>query len=269
MHGNTPSQLGNLGIFDQSHWFGSVDDTGALAVIALAFVVGGLVKGLIGGGLPSVVVPIMAMVIEPVLAATLTLVPVIATNVWQVLDGRLLLPVLRRFWVFILMLFLGVAAGTQILIGLPGQTAALMIGMVVVCVSPIPVLTHRFHVSERRETFLNPVMGGAIGLLGGTTVIFTPALIYLSMLRLDKNLYVSVAAVTAICSMVPLYLGLGYSSELTWDTVRFSVVLLMPTAIGFLAGRALRDAVSQQVFRLILTTSLVLIGVALIFKGLI
>ena len=40
-------------------------DTGVMLVVAVAFVVGGLVKGLIGGGLPSVVVPMMAMVIDP------------------------------------------------------------------------------------------------------------------------------------------------------------------------------------------------------------
>jgi uncharacterized membrane protein YfcA len=227
-----------------------------------------LVKGLIGGGLPSIVVPIMAFVVDPAFAAAVTLIPVAATNIWQALDGRLLIPVLRRFWIFFLALFFGVAAGSQILVGLPPQTAALLIGTAVVLLSPIPLLAHRFAISPRRETLLNPIVGGAVGILGGTTVIFTPVLVYFAMLRLDKNFYVSAAAATAICSMVPLYVGLGLSNVLNWEAVRFSVVLLAPTTAGFLLGRALRGAVSQRVFRLILTGSFVLFGIGLIFKGL-
>ncbi len=244
-----------------------MEETGILIVIAAAFVVGGLVKGLIGGGLPSIVVPIMAIVVDPVFAAAVTLIPVTATNIWQALDGKLLVPVLRRFWAFYIALFVGVAAGSQVLVGLPPQTAALLIGFAVVFASPIPLFAHRFAVPSSREKLLNPAMGGVMGILGGTTVIFTPTLVYFAMLRLDKNFYVATAAVTAICSMVPLYLGLGFSAALTWESVRFSVVLLGPTMLGFIAGRALRGYISQQLFRLILTVSLILLGIGLIYKG--
>ena len=210
----------------------------------------------------------MAIVVDPVFAAAVTLIPVAATNVWQVLDERLVRPVLRRFWLFFLTLFMGVVAGSQILVRLPPQSAALLIGIAVVCLSPIPLVAHRLTLSSRREAVLNPLVGSAIGVLGGATVIFTPALIYLAALRLEKNLYVAAAAAAAICSMVPLYLGLGLSAALTWETVRFSTVLLAPTMAGYLAGRGLRAVISQRVFRMILVASLVLLGIALIYKGL-
>ena len=254
-------------IVELTPWLGSIDDNSVLAIIALAFVVGGLVKGLIGGGLPSVVVPIMAIVVDPALAAAVTLVPVAATNLWQAADGRLFMPVVRRFWVFLAALFLGVAVGSQILVGLPPPTAALLIGIAVVVLSPIPLAAHRFEVSPSRELTLNPLVGGVLGLLGGATVIFSPALVYFAMLRLDKNLYVATAAIAALCSMFPLYLGLGFADTLTWDVVRFSTILLVPTMVGFILGRALRGSISQRAFRLILTASLVLLGFGLIIKG--
>ncbi len=210
----------------------------------------------------------MAVVVDPAFAAAVTLIPVAATNLWQAVDGRLLGVVLRRFWTFYLALFFGVVAGSQILVGLPPQTAALLIGFAVVLLSPLPLASHRYSVSTRKEPLLNPVMGGLMGVLGGTTVIFTPTLVYFAMLRIDKNLYVTAAAVTAIASMVPLYLGLGFSAALTWETVRFSLVLLVPTMAGYLVGRALRGAISQRTFRLILTASLVLLGIGLVYKGL-
>lgn len=267
LHKGNPSLRKDNAIFDLSLWLGSVDDTSTLIVIAVAFLAGGLVKGLVGGGLPSIVVPVMAIVVDPAFAAAVTLVPVAATNVWQALDGRLLRVVLRRFWIFYVALFIGVAVGSQILVGLPPQTAAFVIGVAVVLLSPIPLATHYFYISPRKESICNPLMGGLLGLLGGATVIFTPVLVYFAALRLDKNLYVAGAAVTAICSMVPLYLGLGFSDTLNWEAVRFSVVLLAPTMAGYLVGRSLRGAISQRTFRLVLTASLVSVGIGLVYKG--
>ena len=235
--------------------------------MVVAFIIGGLVKGLIGGGLPSIVVPIMAVVVDPVFAAAVTLIPVAVTNVWQVLDERLLGTVLRRFWSFFLTLAAGVALGSQILVRLPPESAALLIGIAVVCLSPAPMVAHRLALTSRREAMLNPLMGSAIGVLGGATVIFTPALVYLAALRLDKSLYVAAAAATAICSLVPLYLGLGFSAALSAEIVRLSLALLAPTMVGYLAGRALRTLIPQRVFQGILTVSLVLLGIGLIYKA--
>ena len=67
--------------------------------------------------------------------------------------------------------------------------------------------------------------------------------------------------------MVPLYLGLGFSDTLNLEAVRFSVVLLAPTMAGYLVGRSLRGAISQRTFRLVLTASLVSVGIGLVYKG--
>ena len=239
-----------------------------LLVIVGAFLIGGLVKGLIGGGLPSIAVPIMALVVDPVYAAAVTLIPTMATNIFQAVDGQRLLSVLSRFWTYYLCLTIGVVAGSQILVGLPPQTAALLIGFAVVLMSPVAVASNRFSVSTKNESWLNPVIGGSAGVLGGTTVIFTPVLIYFATLRIDKDTYVTAAALTAIFCMVPLYLGLGFSSALSWEIARVSLILLLPTMAGYFAGRALRGAISERMFRVILTASLMLVGVGLIYKGL-
>ncbi len=242
--------------------------TSTFLTIVGAFLIGGLVKGLIGGGLPSIVVPIMALVVDPVYAAAVTVIPVMTTNIWQAVDGWRLLPVLRRFWTYYGCLAIGGAIGSQILVGLPPQIAALLIGFAVVLMSPVAIVSHRLHISARRESWLNPILGWLMGLVGGTTVIFTPTLIYFAALRIDKDSYVTAAALTAIFCMVPLYLGLGFSAALSWEIVRASLVLLLPTVVGYFAGRALRGAISQLTFRFILTASLVLIGIGLINKGL-
>ena len=257
-----------LAIFKPAYWLVTFTDSTVLLVVVVSFLIGGSVKGLIGGGLPSIVVPVMALFVEPAWAAAVTLIPVMATNIWQAVDGNRALAVLRRFWAYYLFLALGVAAGSQILVGLPPQTAALLIGVVVILMSPVAIVSNRFDVSEKRESWLNPCVGGAMGVIGGTTVIFTPALIYLAALRIDKDSYVTAVALAALFCMVPLYLGLGFSAVLSWEIARGSLVLMAPTMAGYFLGRRLRGTISERAFRMILTASLTTIGIGLVYKGL-
>ena len=70
-------------------------------------------------------------------------------------------------------------------------------GVMVILMSPVAIVSNRFDVSEKRESWLNPCVGGAMGVIGGTTVIFTPALVYLAALRIDKDSYVTAVALAA------------------------------------------------------------------------
>lgn len=261
--------MNGIAFLQTSYWLNTLPSGEVLAVVVASFLIGGLVKGLIGGGLPGIAVPIMALVVDPVYAAAVTLIPAMATNIYQAVDGKRMASVLRRFWPYYGCLALGVVAGSQILVGLPPHTAALLIGFAVVLMSPVAVVSNRFNISAKHEAWLNPTIGGSFGVLGGTTVIFTPVLIYLASLRIDKDTYVTAAALTAIFCMVPLYLGLGFSAALTWDVTRASLILLLPTMLGYFVGRALRGAISERAFRMILTASLVLVGIGLIYKGLV
>ena len=100
----------------------------AILVIATAFLLAGLVKGVVGGGLPAVAVPIMANVIAPAVAAAVTLMPVIVTNFWLLFQGGRFQEVMRRYWTFLVPLAGGSLIGAQILVTAPPATMALVIG---------------------------------------------------------------------------------------------------------------------------------------------
>jgi len=167
--------------------FGLAADT--LAIVAFAFLLAGLVKGVVGGGLPAVAVPIMAGFLEPALAAALTLVPVVATNVWLLFHGGLFAEVGRRYWPIYLTLAVGSAVGSQILVTAPPEAIALAIGSVVILLSPLPFIPARFAIPERTQRWLNPVAGAGMGVLGGATVMLAPVILYFVALRIDKNLF--------------------------------------------------------------------------------
>jgi uncharacterized membrane protein YfcA len=63
-------------------------DIGHLTFVALTFVLAGFVKGVIGLGLPTVGMGLLAIVMTPAQAAALLVAPSFITNVWQAVGTR-------------------------------------------------------------------------------------------------------------------------------------------------------------------------------------
>ena len=85
-----------------------------LAAITAIFVLAGFVKGVIGLGLPTVAMGLLALLMTPAQAAALLVVPSFLTNVWQAM-GPELIPLVRRLWPMLLGICAGVWAGGGLL----------------------------------------------------------------------------------------------------------------------------------------------------------
>lgn len=239
-----------------------------LLVIAAAFLFAGTVKGTIGAGVPLASIPILALVVEPALAVSLTVVPVIATNVWQALRGGHYREVLRRFRLFLGCLILGVVAGAQILATADPQAAKVVLGVFVAAVSLVQLVGGGFTVPDRARPWLDPAVGSASGVFGGMAGMMIPAVLYAAALRLPKHLVISLFALVALCGTAPLYVTLIANGVLRWPELAASAVAMLPTAAGLVLGTKIRDRISQRAFERCLFIGLIAVGLNLIRKGL-
>jgi uncharacterized membrane protein YfcA len=239
----------------------------AILVCALAFLAGGTAKGAVGGGLPAVAVPVMATVIEPAIAVSLTLVPVALANIWQALHGSHYREALTRYWPFTLAFGVGVAFGTQILVALDPRIMALAIGLLVVASAALQWFMKGVAIPDRATGWSDPAAGFATGLAGGATAMFAPIIVYFSARRPPKDIFVAQIALCMVCGSIPLYLTLALNRVLTWDEAGLSALAFAPAALGLAAGKWVRDRVSQQAFERLLLAALFALGLALIGKG--
>src|SRR5438309_6688604 len=69
-----------------------------LLLIAGAFLLAGFVKGVIGLGLPTVSMGLLAATMPPAQALAIVIVPAVVTNIWQTFVGPYLRDILRRLW---------------------------------------------------------------------------------------------------------------------------------------------------------------------------
>ncbi|MEM8743195.1 MAG: sulfite exporter TauE/SafE family protein [Pseudomonadota bacterium] len=239
-----------------------------LLICALAFIGGGVAKGAVGGGLPAVAVPIMATVIEPAMAVALTFVPVALSNIWQALQGQHYHAALKLYWPFTLAFGLGIAAGTQVLVALDPKTMALAIGILVILSALLQWRLKGFVISQASARWSDPICGLGLGVMSGATAMFAPLIVYFSARRPDKDVFIAQIALCMVFGSIPLYATLSLKNVLGWDEVLLSGIAFLPAAAGLLAGKWIRDHMSQETFRSMLLVALGLLGLALIAKGL-
>jgi uncharacterized protein len=98
-----------------------------LAAIASTFALAGFVKGVIGLGLPTVAMGLLAVVMTPAQAAALLVVPSFITNVWQAM-GPEFLPLVRHLGPMLLGICAGTWAGAGLLSADGGAPASVGLG---------------------------------------------------------------------------------------------------------------------------------------------
>ena len=76
--------------------------------IAAVFLLAGFVKGVIGLGLPTVSMGLLAVTMPPSQALAIVIVPAIVTNIWQTFVGPYLRDIVRRLWPLMIGTALGI-----------------------------------------------------------------------------------------------------------------------------------------------------------------
>jgi len=243
-------------------------DAVTLALGVLTFLVAGTVKGTLGIGLPLVAVPLLATVLDLPTALALMVVPVLASNVMQAMQGRDQVATLRRFWPLLLTLIPCAVLAAQFVSSVDLRTGSLVLGAIVVLFSISQLIKVRFDIPVRRERWLNPVIGVVAGLLGGVSNLFGPPLImYLVALRLEKDAFVTTIGLLFIVASLTLYSTLAVVGVVTFDNALASLVAALPVMAGVFLGTRLRNRIDQKVFERVLLVVLVLIGLNLIRRA--
>jgi len=234
----------------------------------LAFFAGGAVKGVMGIGLPLILVPLLATVFDLPTAVAVMVVPVMATNLLQAYQGGNYGAALRRFWPLLLPMTGTTIVAAQFLAEIDVGTGALVLGLIVVAFVASQTFPVRPTVSPRLEPWLKVPVGAAAGFLGGLSNLFGPILVmFLVSLRLPKDEFVSSVAFLFLFGGTTLYITLAANGILSLDEATTSIAAGVPALAGVWMGQKLRTRVRQETFNKLLLLLLFLIALNLIRRG--
>lgn len=238
-------------------------------ITALTFLLAGFVKGVVGLGLPTVAVGLLGLVMMPVQAAALLVIPSLVTNVWQLAAGPSFGALVRRLWPMLLALCFGTWMGGGMLVSGSAGRATMMLGIALVAYALVGLSAKRFSVSPRAEPWLSPLIGAATGMVTAATGVFVvPAVPYLQALDLDKEELVQALGLSFTISTVALAGVLAANGGFHLSVAGASLLALVPALGGMFVGQWVRLRVSAATFRLYFFCGLLLLGAHLALRDL-
>jgi len=236
--------------------------------IGAVFVLAGLTKGVIGLGLPTISMGLLAVVMTPVEAAAILVLPSFATNIWQMVAGPSLAAVLRRLWLMMVAVCLGTWAGTGLITGTFARYGTPLLGAALVLYAVTGLASVRFVASKKAEWWLGPLVGTVTGLITAATGVFViPALPYLQAIGFEKEELVQALGLSFTVSTVALTVNLALAGALNASTAGPAIGALAMAVVGMWLGQALRMRMQPAAFRRWFFAGLLMLGIYLMARS--
>jgi uncharacterized protein len=240
-----------------------------LILVCLVFVLAGFAKGIIGLGLPTIAMGLLAVVLAPAEAAALLILPSLVTNVWQMLDGPHLGRLLRRLWPLNVGVCLGTWLGAALLAGIGGRHGGLALGLALIAYAISGLAALRLIVPRTAEPVLGPITGALTGGITAATGVFViPAVPYLQAIGLHKDELVQALGLSFTVSTLALAVALAGVDAFAPGLVLPSLLAVVVSLAGMRLGQAVRARLRPQAFRLCFFFGLLMLGAYLALRGL-
>lgn len=238
-------------------------------LIFATFLLAGAIKGVIGLGLPSISLAILTVAINLESAMALLLAPSLITNLWQGLSGGHSLYLLQRLRLFLSIAAVSVLAGAAVFKLLDPVWLSALLGLLIFSYALLSLLGLTFKTPRQGENITASLCGLANGVfmgLTGSSVV--PGVMYLQSLDLDRNQLVQAMGILFSISTVALGLALWWQARLPSELGILSVAAVAPALAGMYVGRHVRQHLSEQRFRQVFFTSLLLLGLYIVLTSL-
>lgn len=222
-----------------------------LAVSVLIAALAGVIKGMVGFGLPLVLISGLSTFLGPELALAGLILPTVVTNGMQALRHGwvAVLGSVSRFRVFLLVGAVALVISAQFVRFLPEQTFLLIIGLPVLLFSLMQLLGVHFSLPgpSMRVEAMFAAFAGFVGGFSGTWG--PPTVAYLTALGTEKGEQLRVQGVIYGLGAVALLLAHIGSGIVRVDSMLFSAALLPPAVLGMWIGGLVHDRIDQATFR--------------------
>ena len=235
-----------------------------LFFIAAVFLLAGFVKGVIGLGLPTVSMGLLAVSMPPAHALAIVIVPGILTNIWQTFAGSYLRDIMWRFWPLLLGLAIGIWVNAGMMTGPYARYGTVLIGILLVIYAIISLRKFAFTVRPRDEKWIGGIIGLVTGVISAATgVQVVPSMPFFQALGMKKDELIQALGVFFTVATLAQAFNLSAAGLLDKSTALPGVVALAASFTGMAAGQAVRTRLEPEMFRRWFLISMIILGIYL------
>ena len=238
-----------------------------LIQVILIFFAGGMVKGLIGVGLPTVTLTLLSFLFDVKDSISIILIPVILTNFYQMFDGRFFKIIMKDIHYFLISSVLLIIPGFYILKVLNSDIILLILASLLILNSSIALFKYEFKFKNYQSPILQIVIGSMTGMTTGITSIYTMPFIFLiQSLNYSKDKIIQLMGICFFCFAVMQLIMFSTAGMIDYNKINLSLSACVPILLGVFLGTKLRKKVSEKLFKNLFNIMLVIMGALLIIR---
>ena len=238
-----------------------------IALLVVIFLCAAIVKGFLGIGLPAASMAFLTLYMPPTEAIPLLWLSIFTTNFLQFARAPQKGEVVREYYVFAIAIVVSIFVTSMFIADYPTALLTVAIGVAMVLFSLNLLLGIRLNVGAGKGWHIG--FGLLSGTLGGISSIWSPTVaMYLVARDVSKERFIGATGFLFLSGVIPLGLGQIVAGVLTVPIFLKSILALAVVLVGFRIGEALRDRVSQELFRMTVLIAFLILGIRLIAVGL-
>jgi uncharacterized membrane protein YfcA len=235
-----------------------------LLFIAAAFLLAGFIKGVIGLGLPTVSMGLLAVTMPPSRALAIVIVPAIVTNIWQTFVGPYLRDIIARLWPLMLSTVVGIWLNAGMLTGPYAPYGTIVLGLLLVFYAIVGLSTFSFKVARSDEKWIGGIVGLVTGVVSAATgVQVIPSMPFMQAIGMEKDELVQALGVFFTVATVALAFNLTSAGLLDAATALPGAVAMACAFAGRFIGQAVRSRMRPEAFRRWFLIAMILLGLYL------
>src|SRR6476661_861471 len=235
-----------------------------LFFIAAALLLAGFIKGVIGLGLPTVSIGLLAVTMQPSRALAIVIVPAIVTNIWQTFAGPYLRDIIRRLWPLMAGTVIGIWLNAGMLTGPYAGYGTVVLGVLLVIYAIVGLSRFNFSVARANEKWIGGIVGlitGAVSAATGVQVI--PSMPFMQAIGMEKDELVQALGVFFTVATLALAFNLTSAGLLNAATALPGAVAMAGAFTGMFIGQAVRSRMRPEAFRRWFLIAMIFLGLYL------
>ncbi len=235
-----------------------------LLFIAAALLLAGFIKGVIGLGLPTVSIGLLAVAMQPSRAIAIVIVPAIVTNIWQTFAGPYLRDIIRRLWPLMAGTVIGIWLNAGMLTSSYARYGTIVLGVLLVIYAVTGLGNFSLSVARSNEKWIGGIVGlvtGAVSAATGVQVI--PSMPFMQAIGMEKDELVQALGVFFTVATVALAFNLTSAGLLSASTALPGAVAMACAFAGMFIGQAVRSRMQPEAFRRWFLIAMIFLGLYL------
>ena len=235
-----------------------------LFFIAAALLLAGFVKGVVGLGLPTVSIGLLAVTMQPSRAIAIVIVPAIVTNIWQTFAGPHLRDIIRRLWPLMAGTVIGIWLNGGMLSGPYARYGGVVLGVLLVIYAIVGLSKFNFSVARSNEKWIGGIVGLVTGMVSAATgVQVVPSMPFMQAIGMEKDELVQALGVFFTVATLALAFTLTSAGLLSASTALPGAVAMASAFAGMFIGQVVRSRMQPEAFRRWFLIAMILLGLYL------